>query len=74
MKLQVTMMYKYWRSYQVAYSVRAGAEKPEFFDYTTNANLDDYKKNFVDQQQILNTIFGRSEGFQEITGDTLTFS
>ncbi len=74
MKLQVTMMYKYWRSYQVAYSVRAGAEKPEFFDYTTNANLDDYKKNFFGQQQTLNTIFGRPEGFQENTGDTLTFS
>lgn len=71
MKLQVTMNYKYWRSSQVAYSVKDVADKPEFFDYTTNINQDHYLKNFNDFQQDYNIQYGSPENYLNYTGDTV---
>lgn len=73
MKLSVTMMYKYWRSSQVAYNVRQTEAKPEFFDYTTTSSLDHYRENFYDFQQQYNEDYGFPEGFNNVTGDTVTY-
>lgn len=74
MKLQVTMMFKYWRSSQVAYTVKTPEEKPEFFDYTTNIDVEQYNKNFTEFQQQYNEQYGTPEGFGNYTGDTVTFT
>lgn len=71
MKLQVTMEYKYWRSSQVAYTLTSAPEKPEFFDYTTNIDVDHYSKNFTEYQQKYNEQYGSPEGFGNYTGDTI---
>lgn len=71
MKLQVTMMYKYWRSSQVAYKLTTPTEKPEFFDYTTNINVDHYTNNFNDIQQQYNEQYGSPEGLGNFTGNTI---
>lgn len=73
MKLQVTMMYKYWRSYQVAYSVGSDVKKPEFFDYTNNVKTNQYYNNFSDFQQDYNTKYGSPENLLNYTGNTPTF-
>ena len=70
MKLQVTMMYKYWRSSQVAYVVQDAQPKPEFFDYTTNVDLEQYNNNFISFQQKYNTLFGVPESLGNSTGTT----
>lgn len=73
MKLQVTMMYKYWRSYQVAYSISQERTKPEFFDYTNNVNVDKYNNNFTQFQQEYNQRYGFPESRDNFTGNTVTF-
>lgn len=73
MKIQVTMMYKYWRSYQVAYTVGSDVAKPEFFDYTTNVSTNQYYNNFSDFQQDYNSKYGSPENFLNYTGNTPTF-
>lgn len=73
MKLQVTMMYKYWRSYQVAYTFGSDAVKYDTFDYTTNVQTDQYFNNFTDFQQDYNDTYGSPENFLNYTGNTLTY-
>lgn len=73
MKLQVTMMYKYWRSSQVAYAVTGEQEKPEFFDYTTNVDVEQYTKNFTGFQQRYNQQFGFPESFDNFTADVIRY-
>lgn len=73
MKLNVTMMYKYWRSHQVSYTLTQGQQKPEFFDYTSNVNVDRYNTNFFDFQQEYNDKYGFPENFQNSTGETITY-
>lgn len=73
MKMQVTMMYKYWRSYQVAYSIGQEMGKPEFFDYTTNINVDQYNNNFNQFQQEYNEQYGFPESSDNFTGETVTY-
>lgn len=73
MKLQVTMNYKYWRSSQVAYNVKTVEGKPEFFDYTTNVDLQKYNQNFTQFQQEYNDIYGDPEGLGNSTGDTVVY-
>lgn len=73
MKLQVTMMYKYWRSYQVSYNIGQEVVKPEFFDYTTNINIDEYSRNFTQFQQEYNDLYGFPEDIENFTGQTVTY-
>lgn len=73
MKLSVTMMYKYWRSKQVAYTLRQTEAKPEFFDYTTNVNIDQYNKDFIGLQQQYNEQYDFPESFDNYTGETVTY-
>ena len=73
MKLQVNMMYKYWRSSQVAYIPGPEVTKPEFFDYTTNIDTTQYYENFTGFQQRYNAIYGTPEGFGNATGMTVKY-
>lgn len=73
MKLQVTMMYKYWRSYQIENAGKAKSSVTEFFDYTTNVNTDQYLTNFTEFQQEYNDQYGFPESFGNFTGDTVTY-
>ena len=73
MKLSVTMMYKYWRSKQVAYTLRESEAKPEFFDYTTNIDAQRYNTNFMEFQQDYNEQYSFPESLGNSTGDTVTF-
>lgn len=73
MKLSVTLMYKYWRSNQVVYNNRISQEKPEFFDYTKNSSLDDYRNNFSEFQQKYNEDYGTPEGLNNSTGETVSY-
>lgn len=73
MKLTVTMMYKYWRSHQVAYNFGPETTKPEFFDYTTNVKRDYYLKNFRGFQQDYNAKYGYPESLVNSTGNTVAY-
>lgn len=73
MKLSVTMMYKYWRASQVVYTVRESESKPEFFDYTTNITNEQYSNDFMSLQQQHNQQYGFPEGFDNATGETVTY-
>lgn len=73
MKLSVTMMYKYWRSKQVAYTLRQSEAKPEFFDYTSNINVQRYNKDFMGLQQQYNQQYSFPESFDNYTGEAVTY-
>lgn len=73
MKLQVNMMYKYWRSSQVVYTLDAEITKPEFFNYTTNVNTTQYYNDFTGFQRRYNARYGSPEGFGNATGMTVKY-
>lgn len=74
MKLQVTMMYKYWRSNQIGAGGASTNRTADIFDYTSNVNTDKYLTNFTGFQQQYNEQFGFAETLDNFTGFTNLFT
>ena len=74
MKIQVTMMYKYWRSTQIETTTSTKKRDTEMFDYTTQVNKEQYLNDFPGFQQDYNARYGTPEGLGNATGETLIYT
>lgn len=73
MKVQVTMMYKYWRSYTKDSLIGATKLQGQLAYPQSGGVPTDYYNNFNQFQQQYNQQYGTPEGYGNATGNTVTY-